>query len=92
MNRLSAFGCEVDFQTGSRPDFALFNESQSRIIVSLNAQNEARVRKICAGNNIEINFIGKVTGKKLKINDAIEIDVSTIGSGYFCSIKNIMES
>jgi phosphoribosylformylglycinamidine (FGAM) synthase-like enzyme len=69
----------------------LFNESQSRIIISHNGENEEKVKKICEKYGIICETIGKVGGKSIKIND-ININLEKAMDSYYNSIKKIMDS
>lgn len=92
MNRKNFTGCEVNFEYNERKDFALFNEAQSRIIISFDEKSLTEIKKTCKTNGININVIGKVGGKSLKINRDINLNLEIIGDSYYNSIKNIMES
>jgi len=91
MNRNQNIGCDAQYEYTGRKDFSLFNESQSRIIVSLNPSHETKCEKICEKNGISFNVIGNVTGSLIKINKEINLPLEKINDAYFNSISKIME-
>ena len=91
INRKKQIGCEVSFEYKGRKDFALFNEAQSRIIISFSESSLKEIEKFCKENNIGLNVIGKVGGKLLNINKDINLNLEKISDYYYNSIKHIME-
>lgn len=91
MNRKNFIGCEVNFDHDGRKDFALFNEAQSRIIISFNKNLSVEIEKICKKNNINLSIIGKIGGESIKINKDINLNLEKVGNAYYNSIKSIME-
>ncbi len=56
------FGSEVDFgQTGLRADVLLFNESQSRIVISVKKQNAAAALALLEWRGITVKRLGTTT-------------------------------
>ncbi len=92
MNRTNNIGCEVNFDYQGRKDFELFNESQSRIIISLDSVKVKACEEICEKNGICLNLIGKVSGLNLIINKEINLTVKEISNWYYNSIAIIMEN
>jgi phosphoribosylformylglycinamidine (FGAM) synthase-like enzyme len=91
MNRKKAIGCDVELSFHGRKDFGLFNEAQSRIIISLDNKNEKKCKEICSANNIEFSDIGITGGESLKINNVIHTELDIIKQYYFNAIKRIMD-
>lgn len=60
-------GAKVDFATELRPDFALFSESQSRILLSATPDKAAELEQLIASYGVPVQKIGQVTGDKLEI-------------------------
>lgn len=89
MNRKKFIGCDVNIKFTGRKDFELFNESQSRIIVSFNEKSLNEIEKICNAGGIGLSVLGKVGGISLKINN--DLDLEQLGDSYYNSIKKIME-
>jgi phosphoribosylformylglycinamidine synthase subunit PurL len=92
MSRKKFIGCEVNINYSGRKDFELFNESQSRIIITLDEKSLTEIEKICKPNGININVLGKVGGEILKIDKDINLSLETLGESYYNSIRQIMES
>jgi len=70
---ISDFGFRIsDFRT----DALLFGESQSRIIISTNAKNAAKIEEIAKKNNVPVQKIGKVSGKSLKIVNYVDLPLT----------------
>lgn len=81
---------EVSEQTLSRTA-QLFSETQSRIIVSIDSDDLDLLEKIAANNEIKVNQIGRVTGKKLIIKDMIELSIKELKERWQKSISNQMK-
>jgi phosphoribosylformylglycinamidine synthase II len=60
-------GAEVNFNTDLRADFALFSESQSRILLSASPEKAEAVQKLAAGKGVPYQVLGTVGGDKLNI-------------------------
>lgn len=84
-------GCNVNIGFTGRKDFGLFNEAQSRIIISLNKENDDICKNICMKHGIGMKIIGIVEGSKVKINGDINIELETLHDAYYNSIQKIME-
>jgi phosphoribosylformylglycinamidine synthase subunit PurL len=91
INRKHFTGCDVKFDYAGRKDFSLFNESQSRIIISFNNKSLNDIENTCKAIGIEINVIGKVGGKSVRINEDINLNLEKVSDSYYNSIKKIME-
>ncbi|GAA0136876.1 phosphoribosylformylglycinamidine synthase II [Paenibacillus sp. YSY-4.3] len=61
-------GAKVDFATDLRSDFALFSESQSRILLSATPDKAAELEQLIASYGVPVQKIGQVTGDKLEIS------------------------
>jgi phosphoribosylformylglycinamidine synthase len=92
MNRKNFIGCEVNFEYNGRKDFSLFNEAQSRIIISFDEKSAGNIKKICKTSGINVFVIGKTGGKSLKINKDINLNLENVSDSYYNSIKKIMEN
>jgi phosphoribosylformylglycinamidine synthase len=83
-------GATIKFnEDGLRPEWLLFSESQSRIIVSTSPENQETLEKFFRKKNIELQMIGKVGGNQLIINDWLNIFLKKLANHYyqFLSIK-----
>jgi len=92
MNKNKPIGCEIKFAYSNRKDFELFNESQGRIIISLNEKNVESCQNICRKHTIGFETIGKVGGNSIKINEDINLNLELVSDSYYNSIGKIMES
>lgn len=92
INRTLPLGCYVNIEHGERLDFTLFNESQSRIVISLDSANEDKVKKACEKHNIGYKAIGTVGGPHISINGEINIAIEKAVDAYYNTIQKIMES
>jgi phosphoribosylformylglycinamidine synthase subunit PurL len=88
MNPPEKIGCTVNPAFKSRKDFALFSESQSRILISVPESNIEACRKIIGDYDYEV--IGKTGGSRLVIGDAINLGLDEIYDKYFNTIAKIM--
>jgi phosphoribosylformylglycinamidine synthase len=92
MNRKNPIGCEVNLSVNGRKDFELFNESQSRIIISLDKRNEEKCKDFCKEENINFIFLGITGGTSLHIDKLLNTELEKINNAYFNSIRRIMET
>jgi len=92
MNRNNPVGCSVNINYNTRKDFELFNEAQSRIIISLRKEDEDKCREICTKHEIGFENIGNIGGDKLMINKDINLNLETLIDAYYNSIQRIMET
>lgn len=91
MKRTSPIGCNVNLKYSGRKDFVMFNESQSRIVISFNKSNEEKVMQVCGKNGITCFNIGTGGGNLIKINSDININLEKAEDAYYNSIIMIME-
>jgi phosphoribosylformylglycinamidine synthase len=76
---------------GIRPDFWLYGEDQSRIIISASRENYGEIMTIAAGYKIAANRIGKVQTKaRLEIESFITIDLQMAKNAYENAIPKAM--
>jgi len=92
INQKNPLGCEVELDEGSRFDFALFSESQSRIIVSIDSNKKEAFEKLAEEMNQPISKIGNVNGDKISINRRMELELNEMSALYFKSISRIMKN
>lgn len=60
-------GASVDWNIDLRPDFALFSESQSRVLLSVKPEHVEKVRELAAANGILCTRIGTVGTDAIKV-------------------------
>ncbi len=74
-----------------RPEWFLFSESQSRIIVSVKPDNQESLEAFFNEQGIIIKEIGKTGGSKLEISEWISVPLSDLQKIYFETIPQRME-
>ena len=90
INEEKTIGAEVDVPIGSREDFSLFSESQSRIIVSVAEQDKNHFETETNKTGQVFRLIGKTGGSELIINDSLNVDLVKLADSYYNAIPNIM--
>ncbi len=89
-------GASVDFgHRLERLDQILFNESQSRVIISVTAENAAAIEATCAAAEIPFSRVGKVGGSDLTIStqgESLTWDVAELYQAWYLSIERAMSS
>ncbi len=91
MDRGNQIGCRIDVGMDLRPDIFLFSESQSRFIISIDPKNNDAVEKRLKAAGIDYSFIGHVQGRKLVINDLIDLELPELDDKWYGSISRLME-
>lgn len=85
-------GCEVDIPVKTRKDFSLFSESQSRVIVSVKADNQKEFEKISSQLKTPILFIGRTIKDSFIVNSEINLKVSNLIDIFYKSIPDKMNA
>jgi len=67
----------------------LFGECNSRIVISANQNNKINIEKELKESNIPFLWIGEVTGKNLKINDQININLTELNNKWLTKLNHI---
>lgn len=78
----SNLGAEVKIKSNIRSDCCLFGESQSRIIVSVDASFSGEFLETAWQRGVPIQQIGKVKGDRLKINQWIDLSVNQLKEAW----------
>jgi phosphoribosylformylglycinamidine synthase subunit PurL len=95
-NKELELGAEVELTgSGRRADDILFNESPSRIVLSISKQDEAKLQLICKNRNVPLLKIGSVTsGDKFRIKvdgrECVSAAVRRLHEGWYDSIGNAL--
>lgn len=84
-------GAKIDLQQEMRPDALLFGETQSRIIITLNAKDLAKAEKIAGDHQVPWTVMGEVGGHNLKIGKMIDSPVEALAETFDRAIERIME-
>ena len=75
-------GFRGSFTSSGRWDAALFGEDQSRIVVSLSAEKQADLERICAEEGAEWCVLGQVGGESLSVGGQLDVDVKEIAAAW----------
>jgi len=85
-------GAQINLADSMRPDFLLFGESQSRIIVTASAAHAEAFRLMTFDSSIEIVEVGSVGGTRLRINEWVDLPVDELEEIYRGSLQKIMSA
>jgi phosphoribosylformylglycinamidine synthase subunit PurL len=84
-------GARIIINSDSRIDKILFGEDQSRIILSIERDNISELKELHKYfSSITVTEIGIVGGKRLIINDIVDLDIDEIGKAYHESLHHLM--
>ena len=90
-NRNKKIGAKIKLVVhGKRPDFFLFGEDQSRIIISLAKENKARFESLIKTSNVPFSYLGETGGSELIIGDFISRPISELAEIYENAISKLM--
>ncbi|MBV9644568.1 MAG: phosphoribosylformylglycinamidine synthase subunit PurL [Verrucomicrobia bacterium] len=89
-------GACVDFGNWSdRLDQILFNESQSRVIISALPEDTTAIEAMCAATEIQCGRVGEVGGSDLIISskrETLRWDVAELYQAWYAAIERVMSS
>jgi phosphoribosylformylglycinamidine synthase II len=74
-----------------RPEWFLFSESQSRIVISVKSENQKQVEDQFANQSIPIALVGETGGDRFKINDWISVSLVDLSEIYYQTIPKQIE-
>jgi phosphoribosylformylglycinamidine synthase len=87
-NNDAHMGARVSIDSDAlRPDFMLFGEDQSRIVISAPATNAEKILAIASEEGVASEVIGTVGGHRLTIGSLIDLEVGEMAEGYLRSIE-----
>jgi phosphoribosylformylglycinamidine synthase len=75
-------GARIDLEHGMRPDMLLFGESQSRVVVSIQRRDLARIRDRAERDEVPLEVIGEVRGDRLEIGEWIDLPVLDVSRAW----------
>src|SRR5437667_915389 len=84
-----------EYLAGDTPATALFNESQSRIVISVTPENLEKTMSILQKGNVPHQRLGAVTGDELRIRANIENfrwPITDLYDDWWNSIRRLVES
>jgi len=87
-----SIGAHISLNFEARPDFILFGEDQSRIVVSLDPRNFGALEALGEKYEVPICRIGQVGGDRLRINGLMNADIRWLEAAYRETIPRAMES
>jgi phosphoribosylformylglycinamidine synthase subunit PurL len=89
------FGAEIDLKAAETPAATvLFNESQSRIIISVDANNAERTMSILREHGVPFQQLGKIGGNDLRIrvnDETFRWPVTDLHDDWFNAIRRVVE-
>jgi phosphoribosylformylglycinamidine synthase subunit PurL len=89
-------GASVDFgRWPERLDQILFNESQSRVIVSVRPEDTSAMEATCGAAEIQYGRVGEVGGSELVVStqrETLRWDVAELYQAWYSSIERAMSS
>lgn len=91
MDRNIRMGCKINFDYNSRKDFALFNESQGRAIVSIEKNNLDSLSSLCKKHKLDYIVIGETTLTEFVLNQEVRLTPEVLSNAYFNSLEKIMQ-
>ena len=94
-NPTELYGADIDLAGDTPAATALFNESQSRIVISVAAENLDKTMSILQKRNIPHRKLGTVTGDELCIrtnNENFRWSIVDLYDGWWNAIRRAIES
>ncbi|MGE5429433.1 MAG: phosphoribosylformylglycinamidine synthase subunit PurL [Syntrophomonadaceae bacterium] len=85
-------GADVNIPVKTREDFSLFSESQSRVILSVQAGKKEEFEKKLSETKQPFTLLGKTGGKKLRVNGKYEFTLENLIDLYYNSISKVMNA
>ncbi len=89
-NRDRQIGAQIQMVEHIRRDCLLFGESQSRVIVTC-PTDQADLVEFFTEKGIPAVKIGTVTGKRLVVNDLIDVDIESLSDVFYNSMNRFMD-
>jgi phosphoribosylformylglycinamidine synthase len=89
-------GASVDFgHWPERLDQILFNESQSRVIISVRSEDTVAIEAMCTAAEIQFGRVGEVGGSELIVStqrETLRWDIAELYQAWYSSIERAMSS
>ncbi|MCU7517733.1 MAG: phosphoribosylformylglycinamidine synthase subunit PurL, partial [Ignavibacteria bacterium] len=92
MDLEKAVGAEINIPVKTREDFSFFSESQSRVIVSVEASRKEEFEKKLSEAGQPFIQLGKTGGKDLRVNGRYEFNLDNLIDLYYNSISKVMNA
>jgi phosphoribosylformylglycinamidine synthase len=84
-------GATVSLEEDMRPDFTLFGEDQSRVVLSTHGADVEEILKICRAHGVVARQIGTTGGSRLRIGTWVDVDCREVAVCYNWAISKEME-
>ncbi|MDZ7343960.1 MAG: phosphoribosylformylglycinamidine synthase subunit PurL [candidate division KSB1 bacterium] len=91
MNQERPIGATFELWPYQRADFALFGESQSRIIVSYPPRHRGEIAQICQHHAVPFTVIGSSGGNSLNVAELFEVSLAEMMESYYFAIERAIE-
>lgn len=92
IDRTRPIGASIKLEMNNRPDFVLFGEDQSRVVVTCAHENRDKLESLALRKEIPMQFIGETGGDQFRVNDIIDISTKDMVDFYYNAIPKIMNS
>ena len=89
-DRENMIGAHIKLTGWQRADFALFGESQSRILVSLPQDHLDDLRHVCSEHGVPMEVLGEVGGETLTIDGLLSCPLAELEQAYYNSLPEQM--
>ena len=94
LDETGQWGAAVELLSDIRPDFLLFGEDQSRVVVSVRPEKYNELQTLLNSHRIPFSKIGQVQreGFLIRVNQraVVEADIRELSKAYLTSIETIM--
>jgi phosphoribosylformylglycinamidine (FGAM) synthase-like enzyme len=91
-NEKNQIGAKVDIPVKNREDFSFFSESQSRVVISIDAGKKEEFERIASESFVPFYLLGETGGKNLEVNRNYIFEVSELSDIYFNTISERMNA
>lgn len=89
-SRVNKLGFNIETDPSFRKDAFLFGESQSRVVVSIQPENEGEFAALLAQKGIEFSLLGEVTGIHAYVDDESYGEIEELDKLFESTIPNMM--
>ncbi|MHB9040883.1 MAG: phosphoribosylformylglycinamidine synthase subunit PurL [Melioribacteraceae bacterium] len=90
INQEKPIGAHVHLPVKTREDFSFFSESQSRVIISVNPDNQEKFEEAASKSFTPFVLIGETGGKSLNVNDQYDYPFQLLFDLYYTAIPKRM--
>ncbi len=90
INQEKPIGAHVHIPVKTREDFSFFSESQSRVIISVNPDNQEKFEEAASKSFTPFVLIGETGGKSLNVNDQYDYPFQLLFDLYYSAIPKRM--